>query len=123
LEVPDVIRTDNRLRVDGRAAFRLLLHRLAYPSRLWDMTRDFGRSGDQSYHINDDQAGFFYDLWSKVDVNNRLSINDFTKSVCSNEALWGVSLSSMPGFVDTVSTYLFSCIHEGVEKLLHKVME
>ena len=43
LNIPEQITTHNRVNVSGTEAFCLLLRRLAYPCRLYDVAREFGQ--------------------------------------------------------------------------------
>jgi hypothetical protein len=47
LDLPARLPMDNRLRVSGRDGLLLLLRRLAYPNRLSDLERLFGRPRDE----------------------------------------------------------------------------
>ncbi len=82
----------------------------------------FGKCGEESYPINDDQAGYFYELWRRVNVNDRRSIENFVKAVCSNESLWGTPLAALSGFVEAVSEHLYLMRKEGTEKAIGRIV-
>lgn len=82
----------------------------------------FGRRGEEPYPINDEQAGYFFDLWSRVNVSDSTSIESFVKTVCSNEGLWGTSLAALDGFVKAVSADLYALLQHGIEALLRKTL-
>jgi len=83
----------------------------------------FGRRGAEPYPINDDQAGYFYELWSRVDVNDLPAVENFVKTVCSNESLWGTSLAALSGFVETASASLYALLQRGIAEPLQKTLE
>ena len=81
----------------------------------------FGKRGEESYPINDDQAGYFFELWRNVNAKDLSSINNFVQTVCSNTSLWGTALAALPGFVERVSDDLFFMLQNGMEKALQRV--
>ncbi len=81
-----------------------------------------GRRGDELYPINDDQAGYFDELWSAVQANHPPSVENFVKTVCRNENLWGTSLDALPGFAEAVSEYLYLMLHKGVQMTMQDVL-
>jgi len=81
-----------------------------------------GRRGDELYPINDDQAGYFYELWSPVQANDPQSIENFVKSVCRNENLWGTPLAALSGFAEAVSEHLCFMLKEGIEKAIGRIV-
>ena len=60
----------------------------------------YGLRNGESYHINDDAAVYFFDVWQ----NN--SANDVVIKVLSNEEIWGTDLTALSGFASAVINYL-----------------
>lgn len=82
----------------------------------------YGRRGDETYPINDDQAEYFFELWSAVKTNDPQSINHFVEAVCGNESIWGMSLATLPGFVEIVSENLYLLLKDGMEKTIARLI-
>ena len=82
----------------------------------------FGRRSAELYPINDDQAGYFFERWSAVKMNDPQSIENFVKTVCSNENLWGTSLAALAGFSEAVSESLYRMLREGVAKAIGQLV-
>jgi len=82
----------------------------------------FGRRGAELYPINDAQAGYFFEQWSAVQVNDPQSIENSVRTVCSNESLWGTSLAALAGFAEAVSENLYLMLQEGVEKTIERAV-
>jgi len=60
----------------------------------------YGNRNGVVYHINDDVAPYFYELWS----NNSLS--DVVTKTLGNAEMWGTDLTALNGFAEAVSNYL-----------------
>ncbi len=82
----------------------------------------YGRRNGELYPINDDQAGYFYELWNRVNINDPTSVENFVKTVCSNEGLWGTPLALLSGFVETVSANLYALLQRGIAEPLQKTL-
>ncbi|WP_167291130.1 tagaturonate reductase [Hymenobacter busanensis] len=74
----------------------------------------YGHTGSELYPIQDDKAGYFADLWS------RLAPEELTRTVLQSHALWGHDLSHLPGFTAQVTTYLQQMLAQGVRATLAK---
>jgi tagaturonate reductase len=70
-----------------------------------------------AYPINDDQAGYFAELWKQN------ATGELVKKVLSNTALWKTDLSAYPGFADTVTRYLDAFEKEGVRHTLQQAAQ
>lgn len=82
----------------------------------------YGRRDGELYPINDEQAGYFYELWNRVNINDPAAVENFVKAVCSNESLWGTSLAALPGFTEAVSAGLKEIMQNGIEETLRRVL-
>jgi tagaturonate reductase len=71
-----------------------------------------GEINGAEYPIQDDQAGYFADLWA------RLNPSELSAAVLGNEQLWGTNLGALPGLADAVAHYLHQLLHEGVPAAL-----
>ena len=71
-----------------------------------------GEANGQPYAIQDDRAGYFADLWT------RLPPEELTTAALRNTALWGHDLSQLPGFADQVSQYLIQLLENGAPATL-----
>jgi len=83
----------------------------------------YGRRGDELYPLNDDQAGYFFAQWNAVQVNDSQSVENFVRTICSNESLWGTSLAALSGFVETASASLYALLQRGIAEPLRKTLE
>ena len=70
----------------------------------------FMRGG--SYAVNDDQAGYFAELWQKYPAPEVATI------VLKDKSLWGTDLSQLPGFEGAVRLSLDSLIQKGAAAML-----
>ncbi|WP_239692085.1 tagaturonate reductase [Hymenobacter coccineus] len=59
------------------------------------------------YPINDEQAGYFADLWQ------RLPVHMLTASALANVSLWGQDLGALPGFTAAVTQHLALLLTHG----------
>ncbi|WP_461115446.1 tagaturonate reductase [Spirosoma jeollabukense] len=87
----------------GFAAYLLFMRAVRQESGTW-----FGERDGETYPIHDAQAAYFADLWA------RLIPSEVATTVLRNTALWGHDLSQLPGFADSVSTYLADMLENGV---------
>jgi tagaturonate reductase len=67
-----------------------------------------GRLQGASYPINDDQAAYFYQLWQTQ------APQDLVDTVLRNQELWGLDLTTLPGFAEAVKKKLALIEQEGV---------
>jgi tagaturonate reductase len=74
--------------------------------------RYYGHVNNQPYVVQDDQAGYFHQLWKEN------SPAEVVKKALANEHLWGTDLSALPGFAFAVEFYLESIIHRGAASSL-----
>jgi tagaturonate reductase len=66
----------------------------------------FGSRKGEFYSIQDDQAGYFYEVWKNVQPGQEVSLKNLVMNVCQNTALWDSDLTALPMFVDTVTAHL-----------------
>ena len=71
-----------------------------------------GEANHQPYPIQDERAGYFADLWA------RLNPEELTTAVLHNAALWGHDLSRLPHFADCVTHYLNQLLEKGSQATL-----
>jgi tagaturonate reductase len=79
-----------------------------------DNGKYYGRLQDQAYPINDDQAAWFYQLWQQAP--DRL-----VDTVLQNQDLWGLDLTTLPGFAQAVKKNLTLIEQEGVRNALRNL--
>jgi tagaturonate reductase len=60
----------------------------------------FGQRGDEFYQIQCDSAGFFHEIWKDGNVNH------VVQKTLSNTDLWGVDLTTLKDFAESVETHL-----------------
>ncbi len=60
----------------------------------------YGKRNSVTYHINDEAAPYFYELWSDN------SPSDVVMKTLGNAELWGTDLTALNGFKDAVNDYL-----------------
>lgn len=87
----------------GFAAYLLFMRAVRQENGTWLGVRD-----GEAYPIHDTQAAYFADLWA------RLTPRELATTVLQNTALWGHDLTQLPGFADSVGTYLADMIENGV---------
>lgn len=71
-----------------------------------------GNSDSGSYPINDEKAFLLAELWEKFGWKG------ITRAVFSNDALWGMDLTSLPDFLQNVNLKLQSLSEQGALKTL-----
>jgi tagaturonate reductase len=77
-----------------------------------DNGKYYGRLQDQAYPINDDQAAWFYQLWQEQ------APDSLVEAVLQNQNLWGLDLTTLPGFAQAVKKNLTLIEQEGMMKAL-----
>ena len=103
-------------------AFGFAAYLLAMRSVAKQQGKFYGRRGEEDYLIEDDQAGYFHELWSKVASSHPATVQNFVKTVCADKKLWGVALTDLPGFTEAVSTNLSTLLQEGIEAPLSRIV-
>ncbi|KAG0133619.1 hypothetical protein HOY82DRAFT_604264 [Tuber indicum] len=66
LQLPDLIRADNRITEDPRTALCMLLDRLAYPNRLCDLAQKFGWPVERVSRISTATQTIIHNKWSHL---------------------------------------------------------
>ncbi|QIL75139.1 tagaturonate reductase [Hymenobacter sp. HDW8] len=94
----------------GFAAYLLFMRGTRQEGKTW-----YGTANGTEYPINDDQAGYFAELWSR-----NLSASELTNIVLQNQTLWGHDLSQLPGFAKRVSDNLQQMLETGVSATVAK---
>ncbi|HTQ27991.1 MAG TPA: tagaturonate reductase [Puia sp.] len=72
----------------------------------------YGNTGGKKYQVNDDRAGHYAELWS------RLNKDELVKQVLSDVEWWGTDLSALPGFVSQVTQALYELTNKGVREVI-----
>jgi tagaturonate reductase len=80
-------------------------------------TTYYGQRNNEYYKINDDHAGFFYELWQAGK-----SIPEIVQAVLQNKAFWGEDLGTYNAFRTTVEDLLQKMISNGVHKTLGAIV-
>ncbi|MCC6287703.1 MAG: tagaturonate reductase [Chitinophagaceae bacterium] len=75
----------------GFAAYILFMKAVKKNGNIYE-----GELNGNAYPINDDKAGYLYELWQKHGDAN------IVKAVLSDKTLWDADLSTLPGFVEMV---------------------
>lgn len=73
-----------------------------------DGKKYFGERNGEAYEIKDDSAEYFYDIW------NNNSPDKVAEVVMTNEALWEIDLTQLPGFLQAVREQLKEMMQSGV---------
>ena len=76
----------------------------------------FGVSNGLEYEIKDDNAGYFYSIWS---ANTPQTVVDI---ILRNSDLWGAPLHLLPGFQNMVIQQLISFLQNGVAKTVEELV-
>ncbi|TDN38163.1 tagaturonate reductase [Hymenobacter sp. UV11] len=79
----------------GFAAYLLFMRGVRQEGNKW-----YGEAQGQEYLIQDEQAGYFADLWAHQSATSLVQI------VLSNHTLWNTDLTALPGFTAAVTRYL-----------------
>ncbi len=91
----------------GFAAYLLFMRSTRQEGDNW-----YGEAHGQEYLIQDEQAGYFADLWV------RCPTNALAQEALRNVSLWGTDLTALPGFVSAVTRYLLQLQQEGAAATL-----
>jgi tagaturonate reductase len=76
----------------------------------------YGEANGQEYLIQDEQAGYFADLWQ------RLPTAELVQTALRNQTLWGTDLTALPSFADSVTRCLTQLQQEGAPTTLATVL-
>ena len=91
----------------GFAAYLLFMRGVRQEGTTW-----YGAARGQEYPIQDEQAGFFADLWTNCPPT------ELVQQVLSDVRLWDASLAALPGFAEAVTRYLLQLQKEGAAATL-----
>ena len=83
----------------------------------------YGRRGEERYPIDDDQAPYFYELWSGVDMGDEAQVRGLVGEVLQNAKLWGRDLTALPELEDTVAANLLAILQHGAREALQATVE
>jgi tagaturonate reductase len=72
----------------------------------------FGERDGESYQIQCDSAGYFYEVWQ----NNKT--DEVVNKVLANQQLWGSDLTKLKGFAENVTTHLSNMMSFGVREVI-----
>jgi tagaturonate reductase len=72
----------------------------------------YGEAHGQEYLIQDEQAGFFADLWAHCPAIA------LPREALSDLGLWGTDLTALPGFAEAVTRYLLQLEQQGAAATL-----
>jgi len=111
--IPDLLHYAERFRAVpqyvalGFAAYLLFMRGTRQEAGKW-----YGEANGQEYPIQDEQAGFFADLWANCPPI------ELVQQVLSDLSLWGADLTALPGFNEAVTRYLLHMLQEGAAATL-----
>lgn len=111
--IPDLLHYYERLRAVpqyvalGFAAYLLFMRGTRQEGGQW-----YGEAHGQEYPIQDEQAGFFADLWANT------SPIELVQQALSDLGLWGTDLTALPGFAEAVTRYLLQLRQDGAAATL-----
>jgi len=91
----------------GFAAYLLFMRTTRHDGQRW-----YGEAQGQEYLIQDEQAGYFADLWAHQ------SAASLPQIVLSNHTLWGTDLTALSGFAEAVGRYLQQLQQKGAAATL-----
>lgn len=74
----------------------------------------WGASNKQLYLINDDQAGYYFDVWQQH------AAEEVVRTVLRNDKLWGTDLSRLTGFEKAVAENVYTLMQYGAVQTLEK---
>lgn len=78
----------------------------------------YGEIQNRKYKINDSDAGLLYSYWKNA------SAGAAVQKILSNESLWDIDLTSIPGFAASVEYFLLQFTTSGfknaITRLLHE---
>jgi tagaturonate reductase len=111
--IPDLLHYAERFRAVpqyvalGFAAYLLFMRGTRQEAGKW-----YGAANGQEYPIQDEQAGFFADLWDNCPPL------ELVPRVLGDLGLWGADLTALPGFAEAVTRYLLHMLQEGAAATL-----
>ena len=76
----------------------------------------FGERNNELYEINDDSVNYFYEQWQN---NNAATVAEI---ILKNKSLWGLDLTTLPNFCETVQTQLASMMENGVLETINELV-
>lgn len=91
----------------GFAAYLLFMRGVRQEGNTW-----YGAAQGQEYPIQDEQAGFFANLWTNCPPT------ELVQQVLSDVRLWDADLAALPGFAEAVTHYLLQLQKEGAAATL-----
>jgi nuclease HARBI1 len=101
LNFPEVWQTDNRLKLKGIDAFAIILARLSYPNRLFDLERTFGRTYDQISRISGEVIDAIYYQWKHLlDFNSQRLTPQYLELLAEASISAGSMLLNCWGYID-----------------------
>ncbi|MBC8109880.1 MAG: tagaturonate reductase [Verrucomicrobia bacterium] len=84
---------------------------------LQEENKYFGIHHDIKYPIQDEKAGYFYEVWEKY------AAHEVTGILLKEKSLWGQDLTLLNGFSEKVNNYLLDLIENGVPETLTAFMQ
>ncbi len=114
--VPDLVHYCERFKTApqyvalGFAAYLLFMR-----STRQDGDKYYGEANGQEYLLQDEQAGYFAELWQRPAA-------EVVSAALSNQELWGTDLTALPGFEASVARYLAQLQQEGAVATLATVL-
>ncbi|QKG57052.1 tagaturonate reductase [Hymenobacter sp. BRD128] len=111
--IPDLLHYAERFRAVpqyvalGFAAYLLFMRGTRLDAGTW-----YGEANGQQYPIQDEQAGFFADLWASH------SPPELVPRVLGDLRLWDTDLTALPDFAEAVTRYLLQLQQEGATATL-----
>lgn len=79
--------------------------------------RYYGQSNGISYLIEDEYAGYFAGLWT------RLEANELVTTVLGNIELWGSDLNKLNGFGSSITMHLYELLKGNVFQIIYRIVE
>jgi tagaturonate reductase len=111
--IPDLLHYAERFRAVpqyvalGFAAYMLFMRGTRQEAGKWH-----GEANGQEYPIQDEQAGFFAELWATT------APIELVQRVLGDLGLWGADLTALPGFAEAVTRYLLQMLQDGAAATL-----
>jgi tagaturonate reductase len=68
----------------------------------------------------DDQADRLHSLWSVVPDDAGAPVGELVRSVCRDASLWGIDLTTLPGFCEAVADHLWRMRSQGMGAALER---
>jgi tagaturonate reductase len=95
----------------GFAAYLLFMRGTRQEGNTWH-----GEANGLEYPIQDEQAGYFAELWQQN------SPNEVVTKALRNQELWQADLTTLPGFAESVTNYLTQIQQQGAVATLAAVL-